>query len=1457
MLRVFCRFLLVLGLFHLAACGDDASVTVFTAADVLADAEDAAADAEDVTATDADAENDLTSTADSADVVPLEVGDDATATDAAETVEADGETSGADAVDAETEGSDAAGDAADGTDAEGEIDAAGETDAAEGTDAEIGTDGAAGTDTETGPDAETGTDAQAGTDAETDAGAEVLDETAGTDAAAGCVSAANCDDGDSCTGDVCLGGTCVHFDVVGCSGVLTPCDEKHACTSGVCDPGRHACVPCVSASDCGNGHICQENACVPAGICKSDIDCKASGMVCDKTDGACVDCNLGGDCQKGFACVEHACIPAAPCGSSKDCPAVCDVKAGNCVECLESADCNVGFACNPTHQCVSVTCSNTICSGGAAFSCTSGGWSYSSGSDCNDGNACTIDTCDNGTGCTNSKSTGDCTDENACTGGDNCSTGICTGSAIDCDDKNVCTSDSCDPVKGCVNLAMGGKCDDGDACTSGDLCGFGVCAGTQISCDDAIFCTTDSCSSKDGCRNVPSDVTPCDDGDACTDGTTCSEGKCANGKGIDCNDGNVCTSDSCSAQKGCIHAIVSDAKCSDGDACTAGDTCKSGTCTGAALDCDDLSACTADSCTDGKCAHVAIQGSCDDGNGCTVGDSCVAGKCSSGQAVNCVTDSKGCGSGECKSTGHQSYVCSTKAQPDGTPCDADGNACTVSDNCQNGACQAGKLLDCSQYTTAESCQISVCDPKSANITGCSFVNLPAGSTCSDGDGCTPQDFCNESGICKPSFAIDCNKDPATCMTGNCQSTSAHTYQCTGGSPKADGTPCNSDNSGCTIDTCSSGKCASTPADCSGSADSCHSATCVSSGWNTFTCSTSAITCNDGNGCTNDACVDGKGCVFTANTASCSDGNACTLGDICGQGKCQSGTKANCDDGNACTNDNCDSGKGCVATVNSCSDGNACTADFCDTGKGCSHQAIPNCTSANLPYFEPFNCDGGAGWTLGTTPENGVAWAIDGTPSIPGWTSPGCSLNFNNGVDFECTTAIKSAAVSPTFDASNLPVGSHLAIRFHSAGDWEAAPYDVLTVESSTDGGKNWNKLSTISPDGTLVWSLHSVDGTPLVGSTFQIRFNFVTSDCINNATSGGFIDDFAIVLTSCVENSQCSDKNDCTSDTCDKLNGVCVFTANGNPCSDGNLCTLNDACAKGTCTPTANVGCNDGNSCTADSCDTASGKCVHAPSPGVTICSDGNVCTVNDFCLNGSCLSIFSACDDSNPCTIDSCSASDGGPVCSVKNAPDGTGCDDGNACTTTDICTAGACGGTDKCVYTSPYSDTFPCGSNNWSFPPSPSENALSWGIDASPASSSNPGYYSASCSLNFNDGSTYGSVVPVSGTAKSGKISMPAKGQICQFSFYSFGDLSGYNGEFREATLVDASSGKVLATVDVGLSEDAGAWTAIKGDCSAAFGHTVTIAFTFTDAASPFGGTPTGTGWFVDDVKITAGTF
>ncbi len=217
------------------------------------------------------------------------------------------------------------------------------------------------------------------------------------------------------------------------------------------------------------------------------------------------------------------------------------------------------------------------------------------------------------------------------------------------------------------------------------------------------------------------------------------------------------------------------------------------------------------------------------------------------------------------------------------PCDADGNACTVGDACQDGACTPGKAKNCDDQNP---CTVDSCAPKS----GC--VQVPDdGAPCSDDNPCSVGDLC-QAGQCSPGKPKLCSSgDPcvdAKCslIDGNCKYT-----------PKL----------GC-VGECPDGLCA-----------------------------------DDGNPCTSVACVQNKCLTSPLNGACKVDGNSCNPG-TCAEGQCQpTGAAKNCDDANPCTNDGCDASTGaCSHSPNSapCSDGNACSApDQCSGGKCAAGKAI--------------------------------------------------------------------------------------------------------------------------------------------------------------------------------------------------------------------------------------------------------------------------------------------------------------------------------------------------------------------------------------------------------------------------------------------------------------------------------------------------------------------------------------
>lgn len=149
----------------------------------------------------------------------------------------------------------------------------------------------------------------------------------------------------------------------------------------------------------------------------------------------------------------------------------------------------------------------------------------------------------------------------------------------------------------------------------------------------------------------------------------------------------------------------------------------------------------------------------------------------------------------------------------------------------------------------------------------------------------------------------------------------------------------------------------------------------------------------------------------------------------------------------------------------------------------------------------------------------------------------------------------------------------------------------------------------------------------------------------------------------------CDDDNECTKDECAPANGCTHEPLAGTPCGAQTPCDLAGICSQGECVGSGQTDCDDGNSCTADSCDPVEG-CLHAALDGLD-CSDGSVCTLKDICVSDICTpdDELLSCEDGNECTADLCHDVSGcyhelndNPCC------DDTGaniCDDGNWCTT------------------------------------------------------------------------------------------------------------------------------------------------------------------------------------------------
>jgi hypothetical protein len=264
------------------------------------------------------------------------------------------------------------------------------------------------------------------------------------------------------------------------------------------------------------------------------------------------------------------------------------------------------------------------------------------------------------------------------------------------------------------------------------------------------------------------------------------------------------------------------------------------------------------------------------------------------------------------------------------------------------------------------------------------------------------------------------------------------------------------------------------------------------------------------------------------------------------------------------------------------------------------------------------------------------------------------------------------------------------------------PADNVKVSTASCNGVGaWNGVPNVGHVNPLAGNYNYVPGAP--GLTFAegggpIGFHTFRSpkDAINGFWSGllPFDQIQPADVTSSSDQDTDGDGVIDLYDNCDltwnpaqngpSCPGVCLPGEAGTPCDDGNPCTGSDLCdASGGCggTPIAGPACDDGSACTTgDLCVARAGggvRCAGTPRD----CSDGDLCT-DDVCdpATGLCAGVPIDCVDENSCVLDVCDRATG--LCRPDRI---IPCGDGNECTV-DLCADQTCAPVAK-------ADGVPCG--------------------------------------------------------------------------------------------------------------------------------------------------------------------
>jgi len=588
-----------------------------------------------------------------------------------------------------------------------------------------------------------------------------------------CATPTDCNDNDPCTIDRCEGivngeGLCRSYSYMDLTEAqiaqygYDPVSFEDCCVQG--KEQQYCADHLVIVDDLVQQDACWYAECV-SNVCRYG---RNPDPQCCNTSADCVDCAahdpVTGECTAPDlctfdACVEHQCVfefdPLGP-------------GAVNC--CQYDLDCNDSLAntidwCE-IHACHHVPmpryCNTAITPPATCDSFNSSNTNPCLAYECN----LTTEQCDgNGiSGC--------CLDDDGCDDGDACTTDVCDALlhtcshqavelfngykccnvSLDCFDSNVCTNEACVAHEchyGAVTVSLT-QCASGKCCSSNDDVDND---GSADDCQVAGSCTRYQCSNH-----------------CCVPKTNLATGECITY--LDCEDGDSYTWNVC---VGCA--------CDQNPVTTCDETHPA---------CNDLNACTVDSCDLilERCTYTPVPGCCLTKTDCVpvepdpcnnylcVSNACVelsVTDCCVGDADTKCDDLDGCTAdfcvnGVCQHVPFDGNCCAATAD-----CD-DGRDCTV-DQCEEGAC-THMLLEMTvdgvrccdtdgACADADPCTQDMCiDNQCSNaaIPDCCAPDGQEVPICDDGDPCTA-DWC-VYGRCRhlaPSHAPGANIPPVCCV----------------------------------------------------------------------------------------------------------------------------------------------------------------------------------------------------------------------------------------------------------------------------------------------------------------------------------------------------------------------------------------------------------------------------------------------------------------------------------------------------------------------------------------------------------------------------------------------------------------------------------------------------------------------------------------------------------------------